>query len=619
MKLFTLVLVGLLNFSCCFAQTKVQVQLERSLSSMHDTSLVNTLNKLSWEYRRTDTQKSIHFAERAGELSKNLRYWKGLAFSYKNLGTTYSIRGNYSKAREYLDKALQQFSELRNPTETGNIYNLYGLLYWETGKYDSALVNYDAALRFFKQTNDLEGITIVYSNSGIIYYETGKLDKALSRYSKALEIAAKRNDRPTLANIHCNIGLVYKELGDYSKALYHQKTSLRFETQQEDLSGIAKSYTNIGVTYYQMHNPDSSMFYHLKALKIYEKLGEQKGISQSMVNIGSICHDEGNYSKAEHYYTDALLIKRRMSDQLGETIVLTHIGHLRMDEGKRTEAIAFLDTAYRQAHHIRSLRYQVETSKMLAQLYEQSGNSAKAMLYYKIYTEANERFLREQANNKLTNVLVDLATKGKQHRISSLEKKVTTTNGQKKVMAIIAIIVILMGGSTLSILRRRQLQLKTKLQANTAALMDFTQRMIAKNAELAALHEQLESTELTGTHQQEELTPVLTATVLSPERVETLNRLSSARIVTDEDWEAFKQLFNRVHPRFMLRMKELYSGITPAELRLAALITLRLSSKEIAAMLGISTESVKKARQRLRKKMELTVEQDLDETLTGML
>lgn len=614
MKLFAVLLFCLPGFSHTFAQTGNVAQQEKALSEQHDTSLVNTLNKLSWEYRHTNTRKALSFGERAEQLSHKLHYGKGLAYSYKNRGAIYSISGQYPKAHVYLKEALQQFSELHNQSEAGNIYNLYGLLYWETGKYDSAIVNYDKALQFYKQVNDLEGVTIVYSNSGIIYYETGKFDKALARYAKALDIAEKRNDRRTLANIHSNIGLVYNQLGNYSKALYHQKTSMRFETEQENLSGIAKSYTNIGVTYYLMHNPDSSLVYHQKALRIYKQIDEKKGISQSLLNIGAIYHDRGDFTKADSNYLLALPMKREMSDLLGETIVLTHLGRLRMDQGMKTEAITFLDNAFRQAHSIKSLQYQVETSYLLAELHEELGNDKKAMLYYKIYTTANERFLREKSANKLTDVMIGMATKGKQKKIASLEKKMTNVYSRAFITG--SIIFVLISLVVLLLVRRHKkekLRLKTELAAHTAALMDFTHQLIAKNEELQTLHQQLEDSS------NPEFGPVAENTTLGPERVETLNKLATARIITDEDWETFKQLYTCVHPRFMLQMKELYPGITQAELRLAALITLQLSSKEISAILGISVESVKKSRQRLRKKMELAAEQDLDEVLVGIL
>jgi len=47
------------------------------------------------------------------------------------------------------------------------------------------------------------------------------------------------------------------------------------------------------------------------------------------------------------------------------------------------------------------------------------------------------------------------------------------------------------------------------------------------------------------------------------------------------------------------------------DLRLAALLKLRLSTKEIAGMINIEYHSAKKGRQRLKKKLGLSQEQDL--------
>ena len=54
-------------------------------------------------------------------------------------------------------------------------------------------------------------------------------------------------------------------------------------------------------------------------------------------------------------------------------------------------------------------------------------------------------------------------------------------------------------------------------------------------------------------------------------------------------------------------------SFSKTEPRLIALLKMNLSSKEIAQILHISTERVKKARQRLRKKLELDSTQDLQE------
>ncbi len=73
----------------------------------------------------------------------------------------------------------------------------------------------------------------------------------------------------------------------------------------------------------------------------------------------------------------------------------------------------------------------------------------------------------------------------------------------------------------------------------------------------------------------------------------------------DEEWEKFRLYFENVHARFFENLLKEHPTLTPQELRLCALIRLNLSMQEIATILGISAESVKTARFRLRKKMEL--------------
>jgi len=51
--------------------------------------------------------------------------------------------------------------------------------------------------------------------------------------------------------------------------------------------------------------------------------------------------------------------------------------------------------------------------------------------------------------------------------------------------------------------------------------------------------------------------------------------------------------------------------LTPNELRLSALIKLNLTIKEIAAIMGISPDSIKTARYRLRKKLNMQTGENL--------
>ena len=86
----------------------------------------------------------------------------------------------------------------------------------------------------------------------------------------------------------------------------------------------------------------------------------------------------------------------------------------------------------------------------------------------------------------------------------------------------------------------------------------------------------------------------------------------------DKNWESFTQYFEQVHKNFASDAKKRYPDISKNELRFMALLKMNLSSKEIATILNISADGIKKARQRLRKKMGLTPQDSLENTVLSI-
>jgi DNA-binding CsgD family transcriptional regulator len=84
-------------------------------------------------------------------------------------------------------------------------------------------------------------------------------------------------------------------------------------------------------------------------------------------------------------------------------------------------------------------------------------------------------------------------------------------------------------------------------------------------------------------------------------------------INNDNNWEQFRTYFEDVHKDFNSKVMQSYPEVSNNDLRLMSLLKMNLSSKEIANILNISIEGVKKARYRLRKKLNLNTEESLQE------
>lgn len=79
----------------------------------------------------------------------------------------------------------------------------------------------------------------------------------------------------------------------------------------------------------------------------------------------------------------------------------------------------------------------------------------------------------------------------------------------------------------------------------------------------------------------------------------------------EKEWSKFRQVFENVHQTFYSALDQKHPELTPSERKLAALFKLNLNSKEMADVLGISQDSLKTARHRLRKKLQVKGDDNL--------
>lgn len=82
-----------------------------------------------------------------------------------------------------------------------------------------------------------------------------------------------------------------------------------------------------------------------------------------------------------------------------------------------------------------------------------------------------------------------------------------------------------------------------------------------------------------------------------------------------EDTARFRQSFMALYPTFLTRLREFCPGLTTGDETMCMLIKIGQNSSDIGLTLGISRASVNTARYRIRKKMALTKEQQLDDII----
>jgi hypothetical protein len=141
-------------------------------------------------------------------------------------------------------------------------------------------------------------------------------------------------------------------------------------------------------------------------------------------------------------------------------------------------------------------------------------------------------------------------------------------------------------------------QNKALIESKKQQLQLYSKNLLEKSDLIQKLSEEIESLKQKSSDE---------------EQVKNFSRVLNSTILTDEDWERFKKTFQEVYPNFFGTLRFKFPEITASELRLSALIKMNLSLKEAASTLGISAESVKKSRYRLKKKIALREDESLEE------
>jgi tetratricopeptide (TPR) repeat protein len=162
----------------------------------------------------------------------------GYADIYNKLGLIYHQRGDFKKASEYFERALQI-----NPKYTECSLNL-AITYNDMGQFDEAKDVFARALQFVQtspQTIDpfIHGkLASEHKRLGEQYKELGLYDEALEEFQKAL------SHRPNLADIITLVGVTLREKGRMDESI---RVLMR---AKEVHPKYIPAYIQLGISYY---------------------------------------------------------------------------------------------------------------------------------------------------------------------------------------------------------------------------------------------------------------------------------------------------------------------------------------------------------------------------------
>lgn len=462
--------------------------------------------------------------------------------------------GLYQEALEPLYEAETLFLALDCKTCLADTHNLLGQLYYRIKNPESAIARHQMALELFTHLSDWHGIAESKGFLGGMYEKLGDYPLALAYQNESLAMFRSQGDHADMAFVMENIGSIYEDLERFDSAYYYFDQAYLHNLSAGDSTALIGNLNNLGDVFRKSGNQDSALYYTQKALDLSERLGKNYLKRSALVDLGKANALMGNYQQAYDYLEQVRLLSE----------------------------VIFSEEAAKQLA-VKEAQY--ELNQKIAQIEQlQQVNKADIRIRWLLIFSvvvlvglALAMINRQKLKIRNSRALLD-----RQQELLEIKEKLIASEKEN-----------------INLLEAR---MATEVEAQSKALTAQTLHVLDKNQMLEEIQEKLKKILEEDPKEQKK-------------KIRNLIKQIDYNFSHDTDWEDFKYSFEKVHQDFFKKLNQTGNELTPGELKLASLMRMNLSSKEIASTLGISPESLRISRYRLRKKLNLEKGESLQQFL----
>ncbi|WP_332368609.1 tetratricopeptide repeat protein [Spirosoma telluris] len=462
------------------------------------------------------------------------------------------------------------------------------------------------------------------STNWAIALPSGGYVQAIDYLLQAQKIFLNTRDANRLARNRNELGTVYYYNEQVERALSQFNEALAFYRQSNNAEGLAQTYANIGHIYEKRHDPKQAYRYQKLALANSLAAKDVTSLPKIYENLGSIFEDEAQYDSAYYYYQNALTLTQQTHDEIGQIEIINNLGDIFRKTGRFEQGLKRSREAMQRSQQTGEV-YQLSAAlRDMAKTYRLLNQPDSAYVYLERSRDFVDAIYAAENTRQITllQTLYDVERK---------DSEIAQLNAQKRIDFIIilaaSVVLVLIGILGVVIISRQRLKIR-----NEQALNQQNQQIFQTQNELMQVelkNQQLEEENLKGqlelkskeltTHTLqiiqknqvlEELKEDLTAILNDDKRdqkkqVRQLVQKITLNFSQDKYWDDFRTIFDQVHPYFFTQLTQQFPDLTATDLRLIALLKMNISSADVATLLGISSDSLRVSRYRLRKKMGL--------------
>ncbi|GAA0712059.1 hypothetical protein GCM10009430_02100 [Aquimarina litoralis] len=508
---------------------------------------------------------------------------------------------------------------------------LLGLGTYQKARNLNQLPVYHQQVReIFKRKNydNTKHLKTLLIQSGVYKRRTFDYSGALKEYLAAQKVILETNDTIYLGVNYGNIAMLYMYKDECEKAIVNFKKAIERNTLNKNYRLLGINYGNIAKCYADINQVDSAFYAFEKGIYNAKISGDEDIIQLVNWNKSKLLLEQKRYKEALPLQLTYLEYNKTINKHLA--ILATNKNIARTYFGLKN-----YDKALFHANEAIDYATKTNIENRVAEVYKTRGNIYKVMGKYELAFNDLQTYDQIQkevdiVNNAKKFKEIEMANSFEKERIKDSvvyaeeKRKISLQVEKQKVekQLYFASFIITVMISILIVYLGYQLYLRIK-KKNKIKEEKLSQKIVDLNSEV--------------TTKKEEVNQLLTETVIhlntKEKLAENLAKLSKEEgdvtlkgIIADlkadklEDSKILmlKKNIETLNYDFLKSLKSSHPNLTKTDIEVCSFIKIGLSRKEISNLRNTSLDAIKSTRFRLKKKLQLSADQSLDDYIKSL-
>lgn len=357
---------------------------------------VDNLNRLAFNYRSSNKDSAIYFADQAIALANSLDYQEGIANANYMKSIVCRRSGDYNSAEHYAVTALSLAREIGDSaTISKSLYTL-GIIYGIKGETRKAITYYREVLKAYRQNDKKYNMLAVCNAMGQLFNKKALYDSAAIYLNMALELNEEVGNISNKSRILGNLGEVYRMLEKFEVAEDYLQQSVSLCIDNPEMAdNLGTVYGRLGSVFTQQKRYRDALEYFRKSDSVYNIISDLAGLHNNLVNTANIYTRLEKYDLARNNYKLALQYYRLQDYKNGLIVTWQGLANMYYARGLLKQATLYYDSSLSLAIQAGYQERQQDLLDNMYVFYSDIGDYKNALQYHERLKELEDSLFNE--------------------------------------------------------------------------------------------------------------------------------------------------------------------------------------------------------------------------------